>query len=139
MSDEKKSVLKKANHPDESFFKKMALLNASATANSDDKAPKDVSEAYGKIAEIISNPTNIKILTDLDKEEIGRIASIFALADYLEMPELKVLAEEIMFLKISKQRKGRKELLQLAQNIGGNEENMKQGRLSRLLGLGGRM
>lgn len=139
MAEENKSNLKKSNHPDEDFFKKMALINASATAQKDESAPKDVSEAYGKIAEIISNPKNIKILTELDKHEIGRIASIFALADYLEMPELKELAEQIMYLKISKGRKGRKELLQLAQNIGSTEDNMKQGRLSRLLGLGGRI
>lgn len=123
---------------DEDFFNQMARLSGDAQVN-EDEGPKDLGEAYGMIAGKLADPDNIKILTELSETEIRQFSAVIAISDYIEMPELKKLIAEIMTLKISKGRLGRKEMLELASNMGANDARMQEGKMRRILSLGGRI
>ncbi len=123
---------------DEEFFMNMAKVSEAAQVE-DSEGPKDLGEAYGMIAGKLADPQNIKILTELSETEIRQFAAVLAIAEYIEMPSIGQLINEIMTLKISKTRLGRKEMLELAQNMGASDAKMQESKMRRMLSLGGRI
>ncbi len=105
----------------------------------EDEGPKDLGEAYGMIAGKLADPQNMKILTELTEEEIRRFSAVLAVSKYVDIPELDTLIKELMTLKISKNRLGRKEMLELASNMGSSDTKMQESKMRRLLSLGGRI
>lgn len=60
---------------------------------------------------------NIEFFTDLNDREIRSIAVILFLSDYLKMPEFLRFITMVMKLKVSRNRKGRGEFINLFQGF----------------------
>ena len=101
---------------------------------------QDMGEAMAKIAMILAKSDNKKILTELTESEIYDFSQAYALAKYLEIPEITTVMNELMILKISKDRKGRQEIIEITQNMGAESIRAKQrGLLGNIVTLGGRL
>src|SRR3972149_3623506 len=92
-------------------------------------------EALAKVAMILAKTENPKLLTELSIEEIVSISVLASIAEKTENHMLKDFLNNFMYLKVSHQRKGRKELLDIAKSI--REEPEKGfGRIRKLFGGG---
>ncbi len=81
-----------------------------------------VEEAIGKISMILAKSEKIKVLTDLDDEEIKQIAALLVVADVVDDKNLENFCNNFMELRVSKKRLGRRELLDLAKSSGRQAE-----------------
>ena len=97
---------------DEMFSQEMGMKN-----------PSDV------VKELFS-VQDIKTKTDLSEKQVSKIARVFYLADFLDMPELKTLMTEFITLRVSKDRKSREEFV----NAFKSDRDSKQGFMSGLMG-----
>lgn len=84
--------------------------------------PEDESEEMNKAFSEMFTSKNLEFKTDLTIEEIRSISLVLFLAEYLKLPEYKAFITRVMKLKVSKDRKGRRE----AENIlvGGLKQQM---------------
>lgn len=85
-----------------------------------DSEGDDMSKAFAEMF----TAKNLEFKTDLTIEEIRSISLVLFLAEYLKLPEYKAFITRVMKLKVSKDRKGRKE----AENIlaGNMNKNMNE-------------
>ncbi len=77
-----------------------------------------VDEAIAKIAMILGKSEKIRLLTDIDDAEIKQVAALLVVADVVKDDNLKNFCVNFMELRVSKKRKGRTELLDLAKSSG---------------------
>ena len=90
-------------------------------------------EALGKIAMKLAETEDEKILTELKDEHIAKITSLLSVAEKYNIPIYEKICETFMRLKVSKDRKGRKELLEIAKAVR-DEELGKMNKLKNLFG-----
>jgi len=77
---------------------------------------------------------NIEMKTDLSKQAIKAISKGLMHAQIFQDETLKQLAETVMVLNVSKERKGRQELTELSRVANDQDPNSQETVLSRLLG-----
>lgn len=77
---------------------------------------------------------NIEMKTDLSKQAIKAISKGLMHAHIFQDETLRLLAETVMVLNVSKERKGRQELTELSRVANDSESNNQETVLSRLLG-----
>lgn len=101
---------------------------------------QDFGEAMAKIAMILAKSDNKKILTELTETEIYDYSQAYALAKHLDIPEITSVIDELLILKISKDRRGREEIIQVTSNMGAeNMRQQKRGLWGNIVTLGGRL
>ena len=77
---------------------------------------------------------NIEMKSDLSKSAIKAISKGLMHALIFNDSTLEILAQTVMVLNVSKDRKGRQELTEISKMIGGDSDNSQSNVLSRLLG-----
>lgn len=80
---------------------------------------------YDALKELFKDK-NLDFITELTDREIRAISIILFLADYAELPEFKTFISNVMRLKVSKNRKGRKEYIEGFIGIKDKERLMQQ-------------
>lgn len=99
-------------------------------------ADLSIDEALAQISLLLARVKDVTVLTDLDDNEIKDVASLMAVADRMDDDMMKKWIHYFLKLRVSKARKGRIELLEIAK---ASKEAMdkKLSGLNQLLGGGG--
>lgn len=71
-------------------------------------------EAFAKLGMSLLKTEEFKVLSDLESEEIGKVAIIQTLADRLKSPVLKTFVKNFLLLRVSQNRLGRREMMNIA-------------------------
>lgn len=87
-----------------------------------------VDEALGKVAMYLSKTENPKILSEVNDTEIRLAAALYSIAERVKDDMLKNFLDNFLYLRVSNKRKGREELLKIAQSV----REMPESRLARL-------
>ncbi|MEM1544340.1 MAG: hypothetical protein QXD79_08255 [Candidatus Methanomethylicia archaeon] len=74
-------------------------------------------EALAKISILLTREEKIRMLTELDDQEIRLISSLLGVADRYGLDFVKCFVNNFMLLRVSLRRKGRGEIVNLAQQI----------------------
>lgn len=90
---------------DASLFEKMQM---------DDDESLTREEALAKVSMILAKTENSKIMTDITIGEVGLISALSTVADTLDYAILKIFEEDFRQHRVSKDRQGRKEILEIA-------------------------
>jgi hypothetical protein len=79
----------------------------------------NVEEAIGRISIILAESKNPKALSDLDDSEIRLISALIAVAESDDVKDqmLQSFISNLLVLKVSHMRKGRREIIDLARGI----------------------
>lgn len=77
----------------------------------------NIEEAIGRISIILAESKNPKALSDLDDSEIRLISALIAVAEHINDQMVKTFIENLLVLKVSHMRKGRREIIDLARGI----------------------
>jgi len=99
--------------------------------NIEDDEGLTVDEALAKVAMILASTKEPKTQTELDEPEIKALASLIVVAHTMKDAMLTKFCTEFMLLRVSKARKGRQELLDIARA----SREVPEHRLSRLKSL----
>lgn len=97
-------------------------------------------EAFAKTIAVFSETKQPDILTELNDNEIKLLTALLTLADYYNDQKpgsgriLELLAWNFMRLKVSKRRKGRLEIMKIAQ--ASKEEQLQRSKWQKLMSLG---
>jgi len=86
-------------------------------------------EALAKVSLILARTENPKLLSDISITEVSLLTALHTIGDMLDFEILDTFSENFETLRVSKERQGRKELLEIASEIRRQPE--------RLGGLGG--
>lgn len=70
-------------------------------------------EAMGKLIALLSNENKFRVITELTKDEESAIAGLLALAETYDIPLLKNYIKNLLLLRVSRKREGRKEIIQM--------------------------
>ena len=71
-----------------------------------------IGEELGNILRILGEPKDVKVLTELERDEINALLKLIYASKILGISDLKDLATLYMKLKISYKRKSRKEIVE---------------------------
>jgi len=74
-------------------------------------------EALAKISMLLTREQKIKLLTELDDQEIRLIASTLSIAERFKLDFVKKFLHNFMLLRVSLRRKGRNEIIEIAKGI----------------------
>lgn len=91
-------------------------------------------EALGKIMALLADETKRNMISDLAPDEVSTVAGLLAVADQYKIELLRKYLNYFMLLRISKNRKGRQEIIEL----GGARMQAQAGWRARLGGMLGR-
>jgi len=91
-------------------------------------------EARAKISMILAESKNAKILSDLTDKEITLLSALQTIADQTNNKLLSKFILNFLQMRISRNRKGREEIIRVARSSG-EEEQMKKSFRSMILGL----
>ena len=99
--------------------------------------PSTTEEAYAKIMGnlVLSAGDKRKLMSELGPKEIGLFAKSYARAMLFNNTTLTAFLDEMIMLKVSKQRKGRMEVVKLSGAI--REQEMKRSLWARIASMGG--
>jgi hypothetical protein len=87
-------------------------------------------EAMAKITMELAKPSNIKAMSEVNWREVIIISALWSVANEMKDDLLKTFLTTYLELKISKERKGRGELIDMGKV--GRQIEQEKGRLSRL-------
>lgn len=102
----------------------------------------NIDEAMGKIALLLSDPEKIKMHSELAPQEIGKLSALYSVDNHLnkiygvkknERTVLRTFCDEFITERISKSRKGRKEIVDMVKANNDAQNN----RLKDLFKIGG--
>jgi hypothetical protein len=82
--------------------------------NLDDDEGLTVDEALAKVAMILAGVKEPRTQSEIDEPEIRALASLHVVAEKMNDKMLKSFCNEFLLLRVSKNRKGRGELLDIA-------------------------
>lgn len=88
--------------------------NTLPSINLEEDEGMTVDEALAKVAMILAQTKNPTTQTEVDEPEIRAIACLMVVADKMNDKMLKNFCNQFMLLRVSKSRKGRGELLDIA-------------------------
>jgi len=88
-------------------------------------------EALGKIMGLLADESKKFMITDLDPDEIIHLAGLLSVAEKYNITILRNFIYYLMLLRISKNRKGREEIIRLGGARMEQQENLRQ-RLGKL-------
>lgn len=71
-------------------------------------------EAFGKIAIELLQTEKMRVLSDIDEDEVKLLSVILTIGEKIESKTLKKLAENFLQLRVSRDRVGRQELMSVA-------------------------
>lgn len=91
-----------------------------------------VDEALAKVAMLLANVKEPRVLSEVNEEEIKLCSALFVVANRMQDKMLADFLANFLLLRVSKKRKGRDELLQIAKSAREASTNM-AGRLKNLL------
>jgi hypothetical protein len=106
-----------------------------------DELMADVStqeEALAKVTVLLADKKKREVITDLNDEEIKLMSAITAVSKSYKMTMAKDFINELMLLRISKNRLGRKEIIDLSRGVQQAQAMNVRSRLRRIL-MGGNM
>lgn len=84
----------------------------------DDNANLSREEALAKVSLILANTDKPKILSDIDIREVGYTSALSTVGEFLDIPMLNTfIHQNFLQLRVSKDRKGRNEILEIAREI----------------------
>lgn len=112
------------------------ILESMSTDTEEEYTPSTPIELTHEIVEAMFDEQKLKMITDLTELEIKGMLKLHTLNAIIfegRSSVLTMLADEIMMLKISKNRKGRAEMIQ-AIHSNDPEQNTVQSRFGRFLG-----
>jgi flagellar motor switch protein FliG len=89
-------------------------VNLNLSIDDDESITQD--EAFAKIAMLLGNTKQPKILSELDDREIRLIASLFAVAEKVNDTMILSFLNNFLLLRVSNKRQGRSELLDVAKS-----------------------
>jgi hypothetical protein len=92
-------------------------------------------EAIAKISMILADSKEVDILSDLTSDEVALLSSLKTVAVHTENTLLSSFVNNFLRFRISRNRKGREEIIQVARARGGEEEKMRKGFRSMVLGM----
>jgi hypothetical protein len=72
---------------------------------------------FSKMADKLYSENQIKMITELTGKQISKITRLYALAKQYDVPMLKEMCDTFIELRVSKDREGRKEAVNMAQAI----------------------
>jgi hypothetical protein len=81
-------------------------------------------EALAKVSLILARTENPKLLSDIRIEEVSLLTALHVVGDMLDFKILDTFSENFEMLRVSKDRQGRKELLEIASEIRRQPERM---------------
>jgi hypothetical protein len=81
-------------------------------------------EALAKVSLILARTENPKLLSDITITEVSLLTALHVVGDMLDFKILDVFGENFEMLRVSKERQGRKELLEIASEIRRQPERM---------------
>ena len=88
-------------------------------------------EALGKIMGLLADESKKFMITDLDPDEVIHLAGLLSVAEKYNITILRNFIYYLMLLRISKNRKGREEIIKLGGARMEQQENLRQ-RLGKL-------
>ena len=91
--------------------------------NVDDDDSLQQDEALAKIAMFLANTSEPKLLSEIDDEEIRLVAALSVVSETTDDIMLKNFLSYFLRLRVSKNRQGRKELLDIAKSAHDNQES----------------
>lgn len=81
-------------------------------------------EALAKVAMSLTKDDNPQLMSDLDESEVSMLSALETVGTVTELNILNVFAKNFENLRVSKDRQGRKELLDIAVEIKRTPEKM---------------
>ena len=138
MSTKIESKFKKKSSPAEDKPKKIPV-ELNLDMSEDETLSQE--EAFAKIALILGETKNPKLLTELDDYEIKLASALFAVSENVSMHDvaeeemIKKFLENFLKLRVSHKRQGRRELLEIAKSAREIPEQ-RFSRLRNIFGLG---
>ena len=75
-----------------------------------------IDEALAKVAMLLAQVKDPRVLSEVSEEEIKLCASLYVVAEKMEDKMLASFLLNFLMLRVSKKRKGRDELLQIARS-----------------------
>jgi len=108
------------------------LFNSKANENNEERSKQEIKIEY--LLREGFNRDNLEMKSDLNPRLIKAIAKAKMHANIFADSLIDMLCSEVMVLNISKERKGRKELTDLAKMLATDQDQEGQGVLSRLMG-----
>ena len=92
-------------------------------------------EAIAKISMILADSKEVDILSDLTTDEVAMLSALKTVAVHTKNSLLLTFIENFLRFRISRNRKGREEIIQVARARGGDEERARKGFRSMILGM----
>lgn len=89
-------------------------LNILPAINLDDDEGMTVDEALAKVAMLLAKTENPKVQSEVNETEIRHCAALFVVAEKMQDTMLTSFLQNFLLLRVSKSRKGRSELLEIA-------------------------
>lgn len=93
---------------DESLFKQMRM-------DDDDNLSRE--EALAKVSLILAKTDNPKILSDISISEVSLLTALNTIGDMFDFASVSDFSNNFLLFRVSKERQGRKELLEIASEI----------------------
>ena len=76
-----------------------------------------VDEALAKVSMLLAKTENPKVLSEVSENEIKYCSALFSVAEKMKDEMQLDFLKNFLLLRVSKARKGRQELLQIAQSV----------------------
>jgi len=109
------------------------LINASDLGNTTDALTSD--EAQAKAVNTLADTTDFRTMTDMDVNEVKLLTALDAVSKELEDELLESVVENFARWKVSKERKGRGEIKDVARSTEESEAK-KMNKLKQWIGMG---
>ena len=77
----------------------------------------DSKSDYSKSIDLMFNDIDFTKKSDLSSRQINKLTKLYQMAEEYEMPMLKEMCDKFIALRVSHARKGRKEAVQMTQQI----------------------
>src|SRR3972149_1730262 len=106
--------------------KQKILAIPSVDLNADESMTTD--EALARVSMLLAKTENPKVLSEVSENEIRLSASLFAVGEKMEDNMILSFLNNLLLLRVSKMRKGRGELLEIARSV----RDMPESRLNKL-------